>query len=254
MTPSNIRLVPEGATAATTNQVFIVARHDFSVDGILSILETEEDTYTISCMEPTDTCRQKFLDARPDILLLHKSIPTHPVEDYLDAVLALNPDVRILIFGQGMTDDFLHRCVKGGVYGYINERMTGEHLKKAMTAIRLGDLWVERKIMQRFVNEQANSSVVVGQALEQKASEFASQLTRREAQILEKLLQGFATKEIAEEVCLSHQGVKLHLSKLFRKFEVTNRSQLILAALNAVSPVPEMAGHLREALTRAAEV
>jgi hypothetical protein len=53
-------------------------------------------------------------------------------------------------------------------------------------------------------------------------------------------MDGMPTSEIAERIFLSHQGVKAHLTSLFRKFKVKNRAQLILAALNEVSPVVHM--------------
>ena len=73
-------------------------------------------------------------------------------------------------------------------------------------------------------------------------------LTRREAQILSEVMKGSAIKEIAEAVNLSTQGVKAHLTKLFRKFQVTNRSQLILAVLEQVTPLDGALGLLQESL------
>ena len=49
-----------------------------------------------------------------------------------------------------------------------------------------------------------------------------------------------ATKEIADEMRLSQQSIKLYFGRIFRKFDVTNRSQLILLAFEKVCPVSNM--------------
>jgi DNA-binding NarL/FixJ family response regulator len=77
-----------------------------------------------------------------------------------------------------------------------------------------------------------------------------SNLTRRETEILCEVLKGLAIKQIAEEVHLSHQGVKMHLAKLFRKFRVANRNQLILATFDTISPENDISILLRNGLQR----
>ena len=66
--------------------------------------------------------------------------------------------------------------------------------------------------------------------------------------MLELVLQGLSTGEIAGRIFLSTQGVKAHLTTLFRKFNVKNRSQLILSALDEVSPVDSITGLFQQGL------
>jgi DNA-binding CsgD family transcriptional regulator len=77
---------------------------------------------------------------------------------------------------------------------------------------------------------------------------LGERLTTRELEVLELVLQGLSTREIAERIFLSHQGVKAHLTTLFRKFNVKNRSQLILSALDEVSPVESITGIFQQGL------
>ena len=61
-------------------------------------------------------------------------------------------------------------------------------------------------------------------------------LTRRESEVLQRVLEGMSTRDIANDLNLSEQSIKLYLGRLFRKFGVTNRSQLILMTFQRVSP------------------
>ena len=73
-------------------------------------------------------------------------------------------------------------------------------------------------------------------------------LTRREAEVLERVLDGMSNKEIAGQLFLSEQGVKMHLGRLFKKFGVANRAQLILIAFRRVCPFNHnLVDYLRQA-------
>ncbi len=139
--------------------------------------------------------------------------------------------MRLLVFGQSMSDDYLYRLIQAGAHGYFNEKMTGEHIIQAFEAVSRGEYWVERHIMQRFISEQS-----ILNDINTRVRELGERLTPRELEVLELVLQGLSTGEIAERIFLSHQGVKAHLTTLFRKFNVKNRSQLILSSTRRSEP------------------
>jgi DNA-binding NarL/FixJ family response regulator len=58
--------------------------------------------------------------------------------------------------------------------------------------------------------------------------------------VLRCVLDGMAAKNIAYELYISEQSVKLYLSRMFRKFEVSNHSQLILMAFQRICPANNM--------------
>ena len=86
--------------------------------------------------------------------------------------------------------------------------------------------------MERLISDQSLLDTI-----QCRVRRLDGRLTLREAEVLELILQGLSTGEIAERIFLSNQGVKAHLTTLFRKFDVKNRSQLILAVLDEVGPV-----------------
>jgi DNA-binding NarL/FixJ family response regulator len=121
--------------------------------------------------------------------------------------------------------------------------MNGEHIIQALDAVSRGEYWIERHIMQRFISEQS-----ILDSINARVRLLGKRLTHRELEVLELILQGLSTNEIAERIFLSHQGVKAHLTTLFRKFSVKNRSQLILSALDEVSPVDSITGLFQQGL------
>jgi DNA-binding NarL/FixJ family response regulator len=247
--PRNITDIGRQQTSDQT-RIFIIGHQDFSVHGLASMLEAGDDSFTVSCVEPNEACMAKFTDARPDALLIQNSSLPQPIEPFLRGILQRFPAIRILVFGKGMSDEHLYRLVRTGIHGYINERMNGDHFKRALDRLLDGGHWVERHIVERFIASQQSFDELLESRFNERIEHLCEGLTRREVEILCEVVKGLAIKQIAEHVHLSHQGVKMHLAKLFRKFNVNNRNQLILATFDSISPVDGLSNLLRDGLNR----
>ena len=241
------------ATTHNKTKIFIVGRQDFSIDALVSMLAGHNDNYLVSCVEPGDACMAKFVATEPDVLMIQNEALRDPLERFLQGIMEEYPDIRVLVFGKDMEDDHLYRLVRAGVHGYINERMNGEHIKKALDSVLAGNSWFERHIMQRFISTQHDLDQVVEAQFYNNIDQLCDLLTKREVEVLCQVIKGLAIKQIAEEVHLSHQGVKMHLAKLFKKFKVANRNQLILATFDHISPVEDLSQLLRNGLERRLE-
>jgi DNA-binding NarL/FixJ family response regulator len=225
------------------SKVLIAARTDIALDGIVSILESRELSCQVSCVEPGISCTRKLSAIAPDILLIHTSAAAEPVGDFIRGILGEFPALRVLLFGNGMQDDYLFAAVSAGIHGYINERINGEHLVRAIRTVERGEYWVGRHIMARFIPAGSITT-----SIETRIEDLGKRLSSRENQVLALVMQGLPTKDIAERLFLSHQGVKAHLTNLFRKFGVKNRAQLILTVIDEVSPVGSLSGMVHDGL------
>lgn len=230
-------------------RIFIVAHHDFSIDGLHSILASHGHGLQVTSAEPGDACMSRLVTARPEVLMIQNQALSDPPEHFLQAIAEYYPDMRILVFGKNMEDERLYRLVRAGAHGYINERMDGKHLLQALDNLIDGRTWIERHIMERFIATQRETRDIVESQFYSNIEALCGDLTRREIEILCQVMQGLAIKQIAERVHLSHQGVKMHLAKLFRKFGVTDRHQLILAAFDRISPVEDLGRLLKNGLS-----
>lgn len=231
-------------------RIFIIGRQNFSVDGLASMLEARDERYMVSCVEPDEDCMAKFAAASPDALLVENESLPQAFERFVKEVTQSHPTIRVLVFGKDMSDDHLYSLVRAGVHGYINERMDGNRFKLALDHVLDGNTWVERRILERFIAGQQGFDKLLESQLSERVERLCERLTRREMEILGEVIKGLAIKQIAESVHLSHQGVKMHLAKLFKKFNVNNRNQLILAAFDEMSPVEDLSVVLRNGLQK----
>ena len=116
------------------------------------------------------------------------------------------------------------KALKAGAKGYLSKDANVSGLIKAIQAVHHGELWIERKLMARFFDEEA----IPDSREEDRHLRAKEGLTPREEEILRFLTTGSTNREIAEALFISEKTVKSHLNSIFRKLNVTRRLQAIL--------------------------
>ena len=221
----------------TSIELFILAKSDLFLDGLQRILMDSNQINVCNTSDDVDTGIEQLNNCNADVLLLQAALITPPFDFFLNKLRTNNPELKILIFGQSLDNDFLLNIIRSGANGYINSNMSAQHLIEAVNYIHAGKMWAERKILEQLAQDALDMEKLLENIAMEKTMMLSEILTKREAQVFQWVLKGLSTKEIADQIYLSEQSVKLHLGKLFKKFEVTNRPQLILSAFDKVSPV-----------------
>ncbi|MHB8623988.1 MAG: response regulator transcription factor [Sulfuricaulis sp.] len=236
--------------SSTPTRVFVAAKPDFAIDGLLRLMKDNPAIKVLACVEPSERCWQAFHEEHPDLLLLHSDAVATPTRDFILKIRHEMPNIRIIIFGHKLSRSFLFDVVMAGVNGYINENMSSAHILKAMQSVMAGRLWVERHILDEMAVHARQMQTFVETSILEKLNSVRADLTARETTVLRLILEGMSTKDIAATMHVSEQGVKLHLSNMFAKFNVTNRSQLILHMYSRVCPVTNMIRLFRMSLDK----
>lgn len=235
---------------SNATRIFVAAKADFAIEGVLRLIKDSDDVKIVACVEPGEKCWQVFQEEKPDVLLLHSDAVTAPMHEFFAAIHSKLPNIRIIVFGQKMAREFLFDMVMAGVEGYINHRMSGAHVLKAIECVMDGRLWVERIILEEVAAHAKQVQSFVERSILEKIDTVRTHLTDRETTVLRLILEGMSTKEIAATMSVSEQSVKLHLGHMFSKFNVTNRSQLILHMYSRVCPVSNMIRLFRMSLDK----
>lgn len=230
----------QAAWNADVSRIFILADTDHYVEGLTYIISSGASNAVTACVAPGDGCWEQFTSQHPDILLVSWRAVPIPMRPFFARFREANPAVRILVFGQGMDKAFLKSIMRAGADGYISERMSGEQVLAALQKVRTGELWAEREILSDLVRTSVNLEDMIERIILSKIAALGGKLSRREVDVFQLVLKGLSTREIADELSLSQQSVKLYLGRLFRKFDVHNRAQLLLMAFERVCPVSNM--------------
>lgn len=231
-------------------RIFIIADPNIYVEGIQKVLAEDNRFDVVSCIKPGDHCIETFGESGADIVLVHREVVHDPMRECFGKLKSVQPDVRIVVFGGDRDSQFVLSTIRAGGQGYLGESMSADDLRRAMREVADGGLSLDREMVEHLVRSSLELEQQIEQLVCSKIDSVSDRMTAREQEVFEYVLEGLSTREIAGRVHLSEQSVKLRLTRLFRKFDVTNRSQLILMAFQEVCPVSNMVRLFRSTVDR----
>ena len=118
--------------------------------------------------------------------------------------------------------EYLIKALDIGCDGYVLKDSNFETLKKAIFAVYSGETYIEPSLMPLL-----NASLAERDVLKEKVSD----LTRRELEVLKMIASGAFNKEIASTLNISERTVKNHVSNIFKKIGVSDRTQAAVFAI-----------------------
>jgi DNA-binding NarL/FixJ family response regulator len=232
-------------------KIVVVSNPEIYTDGLIRLLSDNENHKVQTCLKPGHDCVKKFSKFESDLLLIQQSVieacHTPSSEPCFDKFKRNNPDVRIVVFGNNLSDAFTRSMIRDGAHGFIDGAMTVESLNQAIEEVYRGGYWINRNILGELINDALEVQEIMEHQVKDNIENLQYKLTKREADVFGLVMEGMTTKDIADKMCLSEQGVKMHLGRLFKKFEVKNRAQLIVQAFLKVCPVNNVILLLRKA-------
>lgn len=154
---------------------------------------------------------------RPDVLLLDLALPDVSGLEVLRRLADAQSPTRCLLLTAGVSRQQLLHSLELGARGVVMKEAAGELLFKAIRAVARGEFWIGREAMADWVEYQRRHRALPRQTL-----------TIRERDIIAKVLTGCTNREVAQELGISEETVKTHLSSIFRKIGVSNRLELAL--------------------------
>ena len=154
-----------------------------------------------------------------DLVLLDYNMPGMNGLEGLASTLALEGEHRVALLSGEAPRDVAEKAIEIGAAGFIPKKLSAKSLINAVKFMALGETFAPVDFM-------------VAKDVE-KEHPIASKLTPRELQVLECLTKGKSNKEMARELDIMETTIKLHLKSLFRKLDVSNRTQAAMLAQGA---------------------
>src|SRR5205814_7744691 len=150
----------------------------------------------------------------------------------------LLPEVRVVMISASGDDDTLLAAVRAGAVGYLTKEMAFTRLPEALRGVLDGEAAVPRDVTARLMAELRRPG---RPRLERAPRGRGPNLTSRETDVLELLVEGLGTAEIGERLFLARPTVRSHVAALMRKFMVRDRAAL-QALFHTDRRVPEVDG------------
>ena len=159
---------------------------------------------------------------KPQILLLDINMPKKNGIEVLEEIKKRNIDVKVLILTVHNEIEYLMKAIEIGVDGYILKDSESSELKKAINLIIGGESYIQPKLIPAL-----NKRLVTRDIDKDKINS----LTDRELEVLIQVANGMFNKEIATTLNISERTVKNHVSNIFKKIGVSDRTQAAVFAI-----------------------
>ncbi|HET6930464.1 MAG TPA: response regulator transcription factor [Candidatus Acidoferrum sp.] len=140
----------------------------------------------------------------------------------LTNILERHVDARLIVVGDAINEANCFSLLRLGVKGILTYAEARDQLSRALPLVSQGGFWVPRSVLSGFVD-----SILTSQGRRLK-TDSVTNLSRREQEVLDSLLENLSNKEIASKLNIAERTVKFHVSNLLNKFGVRRRADLIL--------------------------
>ncbi len=132
------------------------------------------------------------------------------------------PDAKILLLDTGLEEErIINLLINHRIDGVIAVDTDADLFRKAIYAVGSGQVWIDNGKLKALLAHVESIA----------RNQRHDTISKKEKEIIVLISQGMRNREIADKLCISEQTVKAHLSRIFRKTNVTSRSQLVPLAL-----------------------
>lgn len=204
-------------------EIIIADDHMMIREGLKQLLELDGTMKVIAEANDGEECLNLLnKKIHPDILLLDINMPKKNGIEVLEYIKQNKIPVKVLILTVHNEVEYLLKAVDIGIDGYLLKDSSYDELKEAIDVVISGNTYIQPSLLPAL-NESMEDY-----ALDKERIEC---LTKRELDVLRLISEGCSNKKISDELTISKRTVKNHISHIFRKIDVEDRTQAAVFAI-----------------------
>lgn len=208
-----------------TLRVLLVDDHPIVREGLRSLLETHGQVQVIAEASDGQEAVHKVIELRPDIVLMDIRMAGMDGVEATRQIKFRAPDAKVIILTSYDDDQQVFEAIRAGASGYVLKDVNPGQLLRAIQAVADGYSLMSPPIARKVQLEFQRLSWT-----ESTGESESIPLTARESEVLGLIARGNNNREIAAALSISEKTVKTHVSNIFAKLQITDRSQAVLYA------------------------
>ena len=203
-------------------KVMIADDHVLMREGLKQLLEFDGSIKVIAEAANGVECLESLKTIKPEVLLLDINMPNKNGIEVLKEIRENDIDIKVLMLTVHNEVEYLLKAIDIGVDGYILKDSESAELKKAINYVYNGESYIQSSLITSLNSRLVNRDM---------DKEKIESLTKRELEVLIQVANGMFNKEIAVILSISERTVKNHISNIFKKIEVSDRTQAAVFAI-----------------------
>jgi DNA-binding NarL/FixJ family response regulator len=199
-------------------RVMVVDDHPVVREGLVAVLEDDPELDVVGTARTGRDALRQVERLAPDVMLLDLEMPELDGIDAIPQLLALRPNLGILVFTAYDSDERVLGAVRGGARGYLLKGASAAEITRAVRTVHGGGSYLEPRVATKLIAAVATPRP------------SAAVLTGRELEVLRQVAEGLPSKQIAQQLGISERTVKFHVHSIFRKLGADNRARAVALA------------------------
>jgi DNA-binding NarL/FixJ family response regulator len=195
-------------------RVLVVEDHHVVRQGLVALLNVVDGLEVVGEAADGVEAITQFRKHKPDVTLMDLRLPRMGGVDVIQRIRVETPQARFVVLTTYDGDEDIYKALKAGARAYLLKGMTTDELVATIRTVHAGKSHIPPAIAERLAERMGTED-----------------LTIRELDVLEQIVQGKSNKEIGTELDISEATVKTHINSLLSKLGVTDRTQAATAAI-----------------------
>ncbi len=204
-------------------RVLVVDDQRLLREGIATLLDADSRIHVVGCGSNGQEAIDLVDDVQPDVVLLDIRMPVLDGIQAIREIKARRREVHIVILTSFVYDGYVIEALMAGADGYLLKDASPSALVSGVLAVVAGQKVMEPSVAGHVVELLNKHSA--------ERNDHYDGLTPRELQMVAMIARGMVAKEIAHELHISEKTVRNHISNIYRKLGIFDRSQAVLYAI-----------------------
>jgi DNA-binding NarL/FixJ family response regulator len=207
-------------------RILIADDHTLFRDGLSAVLNSISDTEVVGEAATGDEAIAQASLLQPDVVLMDIQMPGVNGIEATRRIVGTSPHIGVIIVTMFEDDDSVFSAMRAGARGYVLKGADQIEMLRVIRAVARGEALFGPGIAARLMSFFDAPSRATPE-------EIFPELTEREREVLHLIAQGYNNSEIASHLVLSPKTIRNHVSNIFSKLQVADRSQAIVRAREA---------------------
>lgn len=204
-------------------KVLLVDDHEMVRIGLAAVLNTEDGIEVVGEASNGMEGIRLATAYNPDVVLMDLVMEGMDGVETTRKLLELYPECKVIVLTSYLDDSKMYPVIEAGAFSYLLKTSRANEIADAIRAAARGQSVLESQVAAKMMNRFRQPKV------EQKAAPH-DQLTEREMDVLKLVGRGLSNQEIAEELFIGIKTVKFHVTNIFAKLGVDDRTQAAIYA------------------------
>lgn len=203
-------------------KVALIDDHPIVRQGLRNLLQTEPSFQVVAEADDGIAGLDLVQRVRPDVLIVDLMMPGLNGLDLIKQVLKHLPRLRIVVLSMQSADSYVVEALNSGAAGYVLKETGPSEIIHAIKTVVAGERYLSPKLAQRVVDSSTGRK---------RITDPYDSLTPREREILHLIVEGNTSAQIASRLVLSPRTVELHRSRIMKKLDLHNQTDIFRYAL-----------------------